>query len=160
VKDKASTEVAVFGMAEPDVELILQQPWVSIDNDASGASTEGVLGTEHPHPRAYGTFPRILAKYVREQKLLTLPEAIRKFTSLAAQREHLQDRGLLKPGMWADLVVFDPDSIHDTASYDDPNRYAVGMDYVLVNGVPVIDGGKMTGALPGQVILGPGYGKP
>ena len=160
IKDDGATEVAVFGMDERDVETVLKQPWVSIDNDASGTSPEGILGTEHPHPRAYGTFPRILAKYVREQKLLTLPDAIRKFTSLAAQREHLQDRGVLKPGMWADVVVFDPDRIHDVATYAEPNRFSVGMQYVLVNGVPVIAGGKATGALPGQVILGPGYGKP
>ncbi|HEV2111550.1 MAG TPA: amidohydrolase family protein, partial [Gammaproteobacteria bacterium] len=160
IKDNAATSVAVFGMAQPDVELILQQPWVSIDNDASGASPEGILGTEHPHPRAYGTFPRILSLYVKQQGKLTLPDAIRKFTALPAQREHLTDRGVLKLGMWADVAVFDPDSIHDVATYDDPNRLSVGMQYVLVNGVPVIDGGKMTGALPGQVLLGPGYGKP
>src|SRR5215469_1175347 len=160
IKDKASTEVAVFGMAEPDVELILQQPWVSIDNDASAAAPDGLLGTEHSHPRAYGTFPRILGKFVREEHKLTLPDAIRKFTSLPAAREHLTDRGVLKQGMWADVVVFDPDTVHDVATYDDPNRFSVGMDYVLVNGVPVIDQSKMTGALPGQVLLGPGYGKP
>ena len=160
IKDNGATGVAVFGMDEKDVEAVLQQPWVSIDNDASGASPEGILGTEHPHPRAYGTFPRILARFVREQKLLTLPDAIRKFTSLAAQREHLQDRGVLKPGMWADVVVFDPDTVHDVATYADPNQFSVGMEYVLVNGVPVVSAGKMTGALPGQVLLGPGYGKP
>ncbi|HEV2110618.1 MAG TPA: amidohydrolase family protein, partial [Gammaproteobacteria bacterium] len=160
IKDKASTSVAVFGMAQPDVELILQQPWVSIDNDASGTSPDGILGTEHPHPRAYATFPRILSLYVKQQGKLTLPDAIRKFTALPAQREHLTDRGVLKLGMWADVDVFDPDTIHDVATYDDPNRLSVGMQYVLVNGVPVIDGGKMTGALPGQVILGPGYGRP
>jgi N-acyl-D-amino-acid deacylase len=160
IQDHGATGVAVFGMAEPDVALVLQQPWVSIDNDASGTSPEGIMGQEHPHPRAYGTFPRILAKYVRDEHRLTLPEAIRKFTSLAAQREHLQDRGLLKAGMWADVVVFDADKIHDVATYDDPNRYSVGMQYVLVNGVPVVVEGKLTNALPGQVILGPGYGKP
>jgi len=160
IKDHASTEVAVFGMAEPDVALILQQPWVSIDNDASGTSPTGIMGQEHPHPRAYGTFPRIVAKYVNQEHKLALADAIRKFTSLAAQREHLQDRGLLKAGMWADVVVFDPAQLHDVATYDDPNRFSVGMQYVLVNGVPVVDEGKMTNALPGQVILGPGYGKP
>lgn len=157
IKDKAATEVAVFGMSQPDVDLILQQPWVSIDNDASGTSPEGLLGTEHPHPRAYATFPRILSKYVRQEHKLTLADAIRKFTALPAQREHLTDRGVLKLGMWADLDVFDPDTLHDVATYDDPNRLSVGMQYVLVNGVPVIDGGKMTGALPGQVLYGPGY---
>ena len=159
IKDKAGTGVAVFGMAQPDVELILQQPWVSIDNDASGTSPEGILGTQHPHPRAYGTFPRILSLYVKKEGKLTLADAIRKFSALPAQREHLADRGVLKLGMWADIDVFNPDSIHDVATYDDPNKLSVGMQYVLVNGVPVIDGGKMTGALPGQVILGPGYGK-
>jgi N-acyl-D-amino-acid deacylase len=156
VKDNAQTYVAVFGMAEPDVELALAQPWVSIDNDASGTSPEGILGKEHPHPRAYGTFPRILRKYVREQHLLTLPDAIRKFTALAAQREHLSDRGVIKRGMWADLVVFDPDSITDKATYENPSQFSVGMRYVLVNGVPVIADGKMTGALPGKVLYGPG----
>ncbi len=143
-------------MAEPDVRRILRQPWVSLDNDASGAATEGILGGEHPHPRAFGTFPRVLRKYVREEHLLTLPEAIRKFTSLAAQREHLVDRGVLKRGMWADVVVFDPEEIRDVATYEKPNQLSLGMRYVLVNGVPVIDGGKMTGALPGRVIRGSG----
>jgi N-acyl-D-amino-acid deacylase len=159
IRDNAATGVAVFGMAQPDVELILQQPWVAIDNDAQGTSPEGLLGLDHPHPRAYGTFPRVLSKYVKTEGKLSLPDAIRKFSALPAQREHLTDRGVLKLGMWADVDVFDPDTIHDVATYDDPNRLSVGMQYVLVNGVPVIDGGKMTGALPGQVLLGPGYGK-
>jgi dihydroorotase/N-acyl-D-amino-acid deacylase len=156
IQDHAGTGVAVFGMVEPDVERILRQSWISIDNDASGAATDGVLGGEHPHPRAYGTFPRILRKYVREEHVLTLPEAIRRFTALAAQREHLTDRGVLKRGMWADVVVFDPDTVRDVATYEKPNQLSVGMRYVLVNGEPVIDDGKMTGALPGRVIQGPG----
>ena len=119
----------------------------------------GVLGADHPHPRAYGTFPRILAKYVREQRKLSLPDAIRKFTALPAQREHLSDRGVIKQGMWADLVVFDPGAIHDVATYDNPNQFSVGMSYVLVNGVPVIAAGRMTGALPGKVLRGPGYAR-
>ena len=157
VKDSARTDVAVFGMAEQDVAFALRQPWVSIGTDYAGSAPEGILGAERPHPRAYGTFPRILRKYVREEHLLTLPEAIRKFTALAAQREHLTDRGVIKRGMWADLVVFDPDSIADRATYDDPNQFSVGMWYVLVNGVPVIADGKLTGALPGRVLYGPGY---
>ncbi len=156
IKDEAGTNVAVFGMTEPDVREILKQPWVSADNDSSGASTEGLLSQEHPHPRGFGTFPRILRKYVREEHLLTLSDAIRKFSALAAQREHLIDRGVLKQGMWADLVIFDDAAIRYEATYDDPNRLAVGMQYVLVNGVPVISQGKMTGALPGQVLRGPG----
>ena len=157
IKDKAFTEVAVFGMDEPDVVLALKQPWVSIDNDSQGTSPEGLLGSEHPHPRAYGTFPRILRKDVREEKELTLADAIRKFSALPAQRMRLTDRGVLKRGMWGDVVVFDPEKITDKATYEDPNRLSVGMEYVLVNGVPVIAEGKMTGALPGKVLRGAGY---
>jgi N-acyl-D-aspartate/D-glutamate deacylase len=152
-----STGVAVFGMSQPDVTLALQQPWVAVDNDSEGASPEGLLGQAHPHPRAYGTFPRILSKYVREDKALTLEDAIRKFTALPAQRMRLTDRGVLKAGMWADVVIFDPATIHDRATFDNPNQLSEGMEYVLVNGGLVIDQGKMTGALPGKVLRGPGY---
>jgi len=157
VQDKAYTECAVFGMSEPDVVLALQQPWVSVDNDSSGTSPEGILGEEHPHPRAYGTFPRILRKYVREEKKLTLEDAIRKFSALPAQRMRLTDRGVLKQGMWADIVIFDPETVTDVATYDDPNRLSKGMEDVLVNGTLVIENGKMTGALPGKVLRGAGY---
>jgi dihydroorotase/N-acyl-D-amino-acid deacylase len=148
--------VAVFGMSEKDVVYALKQPWVSIDNDSQGTSPDGLLGKEHPHPRAYGTFPRILRKYVREEKVLTLPEAIRKFSALPAQRMRLTDRGVLKQGMWADVVVFDPDKIRDLATFENPNQLSIGMEYVLVNGVPVIAKGKMTNALPGKVLRGQG----
>jgi N-acyl-D-amino-acid deacylase len=157
IEDKAFTECAVFGMSEPDVALALEQPWVSVDNDSSGTSPEGILGEEHPHPRAYGTFPRIVRKYVREEKKLTLEEAIRKFSALPAQRMRLTDRGVLKLGMWADVVVFDPETVRDVATFDDPNRLSEGMEFVLINGVPVIENGKMTGALPGKVLRGAGY---
>ena len=156
IEDPAS-DVAVFGMSQPDVTLALQQPWVAIDNDSEGTSPEGLLGQAHPHPRAYGTFPRILSKYVREDKALTLEDAIRKFSALAAQRMRLTDRGVLKAGMWADVVIFDPATVRDRATFDNPNQLSEGMEYVLVNGVPVIDQGKMTGALPGKVLRGPGY---
>ena len=157
IKDKAFTDVAVFGMDEPDVVLALKQPWVSIDNDSQGTSPEGLLGKEHPHPRAYGTFPRILRKYVREEHALTLEDAIRKFSALPAQRMRFTDRGVLKEGMWADVVIFDPATIRDLATFEQPNQLSQGMDYVLVNGVPVIADGKMTGALPGKVLRGAGY---
>jgi N-acyl-D-amino-acid deacylase len=152
-----TTEIVGFGMSEPDVTLTLQQPWVSIDNDSSGTSPEGILGQEHPHPRAYGTFPRILRKYVREEKKLTLEDAIRKFSALAAQRMRITDRGVLKAGMWADVVIFDPATVRDVATYENPNQLSQGMEYVLVNGVLVIDQRKMTGALPGKVLRGAGY---
>ena len=157
IEDDGFTSVAVFGMSEPDIVLALQQPWVSFDNDSSGASTEGILGQEHPHPRAYGTFPRILRKYVREESKLTLEDAVRKFSALPAQRMRLADRGVLKAGMWADVAIFDPNTIRDLADFEKPNQLSQGMDYVLVNGVPVIDQGKMTGALPGKVLRGAGY---
>ena len=157
IEDNAFTSVAVFGMSEPDVVLALQQPWVAIDNDSSGASPEGILGQEHPHPRAYGTFSRILRKYVREEKKLALEDAIRKFSALPAQRMRLTDRGVLKEGMWADVVIFDPTTVRDLADFENPNRLSQGMEYVLVNGVPVIEERKMTGALPGKVLRGRGY---
>jgi N-acyl-D-amino-acid deacylase len=159
IEDNAYTYVSVMGMQQADVSLALMQPWVSIDNDSEGTSLEGLLGQGHPHPRAYGTFPRILKKYVHDERLLTLPDAIRKFSSLPAQRMGLADRGVLKLGMWADVVVFDPETVHDLATFDNPNQLSVGMDYVLVNGVAVIEDGKMTNALPGKVLRGPGYGK-
>ena len=157
VQDDAFTGVAVSGMSEPDVTLALQQLWVAIDNDSSGASPEGILGREHAHPRAYGTFPRILRKYIREEHKLTLEDAIRKFSALPSQRLRLEGRGLLRVGMWADVTICDPATIRDLATFDNPNQLSQGMDYVLVNGVPVIEQGKMTGARPGKVLRGPGY---
>jgi dihydroorotase/N-acyl-D-amino-acid deacylase len=156
IEDEAFTEVAMFAMSEPDVTLALQQPWVSICNDSQGTSPEGLLGKEHPHPRAYGTFPRILRKYVREEHQLTLEDAIRKFSALPADRLRISDRGVLKAGMWADLVVFDPETIRDLATFEAPNQLSEGMRFVLVNGVPVIEEGKMTGKLPGRVVVGRG----
>lgn len=157
IEDNAATEVAVFGMSEPDVRLALQQPWVSICNDSQGTAPDGLLGQAHPHPRAYGTFPRILRKYVREDGALTLPDAIRKFTALPASNMRLADRGVIKDGMWADIVVFNPEAITDHATYENPNQLSQGMEYVLVNGVPVVDRGKMTNALPGKVLRGPAW---
>jgi dihydroorotase/N-acyl-D-amino-acid deacylase len=155
IQDPAMS-VAVFAMSEQDIEDALKQPWVSVDNDSQGTSPTGILSRQRPHPRAYGTFPRILRKYVREQHLLTLQDALRKFSALPAQRMRLTDRGVLKQGMWADIVVFDPEQIRDVATFENPNQLSVGMKYVLVNGVPVIAEGQMTNALPGKVLLGPG----
>ncbi len=152
IEDEAFTQVALFIMSEPDVTLALQQPWVSICNDSQGTATDGLLGKEHPHPRAYGAFPHVLRKYVREEKKLTLEDAIRKFSALPAQRMRFGDRGVLKTGMWADVVVFDPDTIRDVATFAEPNQLSEGMRYVLVNGVPVVDEGKATNALPGKVV--------
>jgi N-acyl-D-amino-acid deacylase len=156
LKDKAFTEVAVFAMSEPDITLAVKQPWVSFDNDSQGTAPTGLLGEEHPHPRAYGTFPRIIRKYVREDHVLTLEDAVRKMAALPAEKLRLADRGVIKAGLWADIVVFDPDHVTDKATFENPNQLSVGMDYVLVNGVPVIAAGKMTNALPGKVLRGHG----
>jgi dihydroorotase/N-acyl-D-amino-acid deacylase len=157
VEDGAKTSVAVFAMSEPDVALAAVQPWVSFCNDSEGTSPDGLLGTEFPHPRAYGTFPRVLRKYVREERRIRLEEAIRKFTSLPASRRRLNDRGVLKAGQWADIVVFDPEQITDKATFSAPKQLSVGMQWVLVNGVPVIADGVATNALPGRVLRGQGY---
>jgi dihydroorotase/N-acyl-D-amino-acid deacylase len=157
VEDGARTSVTVFAMSEPDIELAAVQPWVSFCNDSEGTSPEGLLGKEFPHPRAYGTFPRVLRKYVREERRMRLEEAIRKFTSLPASRLRLNDRGVLKAGLWADIVVFDPELIADKATFSAPKQLSVGMQWVLVNGVPVIADGVSTNALPGRVLRGQGY---
>jgi dihydroorotase/N-acyl-D-amino-acid deacylase len=152
VEDGAQTAVAVFAMSEPDVALAAVQPWVSFCNDSEGTAPDGLLGKEFPHPRAYGTFPRVLRKYVREERRMRLEEAIRKFTSLPASRVRLTDRGVLKVGLWADIVVFDPELITDKSTYSAPKQLSVGMQWVLVNGVPVIADGVATNALPGRVL--------
>jgi dihydroorotase/N-acyl-D-amino-acid deacylase len=152
IKDHAYTSVAVFAMSEQDIALAVAQPWVAFDNDSQGTSPTGLLGEEHPHPRAYGTFPRVIRKFVREDRVLRLEEAIRRMTALPAQKMRLADRGVLKAGMWADVVVFDADRITDVATFEQPNQLSVGMDAVLVNGVPVIKDGGATNALPGKVL--------
>ncbi len=156
IRDHAFTEVAVFAMSEADVSMALAQPWVAFNNDSQGTAPTGLLGEEHPHPRAYGTFPRVLRKFVREDKLITLEEAIRKMSALPAQKLRLADRGVLKAGMWADIVVFDPATVTDVATFAEPNQLSKGMDYVLVNGVPVIAQGTATGARPGRILRGAG----
>ena len=157
IEDEARTTVAVFAMSEPDIALAAVQPWVSFCNDSEGTSPDGLLGKEFPHPRAYGTFPRVLRKYVREERRLRLEEAIRKFTSLPASRLRLNDRGVLKVGLWADIVVFDPEQITDKATFSAPKQLSVGMQWVLINGEPVIADGVATNALPGRVLRGQGY---
>jgi dihydroorotase/N-acyl-D-amino-acid deacylase len=157
VEDGAQAHVAAFGMQERDVVVALRAPWVAICNDSAGTSPQGPLGLEHPHPRAYGTFPRILRRYVRESHELSLEEALRKFSALPAARLHLADRGVLKAGLAADVVVFDQQEITDRATYAEPNQLSVGMRFVLVNGVAVIADGRETLRLPGRVLRGPGY---
>jgi N-acyl-D-amino-acid deacylase len=147
----------LFMMNEKDVQIAMHEPWLDIASDGSSLSTEGLLAAGHPHPRSYGTFPRILGHYVREEKVLTLEDAVRRMTSLGAQRLGLEDRGLLREGYWADVVVFDTNRIIDRATFSSPKQYPEGIDYVLVNGHVVIDGGKHTGERTGMALRGPGY---
>jgi len=145
-------------MSEQDIEAALKFPWTSIGSDAGTALTPGgddSLGL--PHPRSYGNFPRVLARYVRERHTLTLEDAIRKMTSWPATRMRIADRGVIRAGLWADVVIFDYDKIQDRSTYEQPDVYPDGVDYVLVNGQVVIDHGHRTGARPGKIIYGPGY---
>jgi N-acyl-D-aspartate/D-glutamate deacylase len=137
---------------EKDMALALKQPWCSIGSDGSAYATEGPLRRGNPHPRNFGTFPRVLGVYVREKGLLTLEDAVRKMTSANAAKLGLTDRGLVKPGMFADLTVFDPDRVIDKSTYTDPFHYSEGIECVVVNGTVVLDGGKPTGAKPGRAI--------
>ncbi len=150
----------LFMMNEKDVQTALREPWLDIASDGSSLSTEGLLAAGHPHPRNYGTFPRILGHYVRDEKVLTLEDAVRRMTSLSAQRLGLKDRGLLREGYWADVVVFDPNRIIDRATFSSPKQYPDGINYVLVNGHVVIDRGNHTGERPGVVLRGPGFKGP
>ncbi|HWH75737.1 MAG TPA: amidohydrolase family protein, partial [Candidatus Binatus sp.] len=140
-------------MSEDDVKFAMRVPWVSIASDGSAVNLQE---PGKPHPRSYGTNVRVLGKYVREEKVLTLEDAVRKMTSLPAQTLRLKDRGLLKEGYWADVVIFDPNTVGDPATYENPQQYAVGVPFVFVNGTVVIDNGRHTGARPGKVIYGPG----
>jgi dihydroorotase/N-acyl-D-amino-acid deacylase len=157
IADRGRSACVTSIMSEEDVRAALKHPFVSICTDSEAMAEDGPLAVSKSHPRAWGTFPRILGKYVRDEKLLRLEEAIRKMTSLAASRVGLRDRGILRPGMAADLAVFDPAAIRDVASFEDPNHYSVGMRYVFVNGRVVVDEGKITAERPGRALRGPGY---
>ncbi len=145
-----------FGMREEDVAYAMALPWTTIGSDGTALAPEGVLGRTHPHPRSYGTFARVLGHYVRDQGVLTLPEAVHKITSLPARRLGLDDRGALESGRLADVVVFDPEAITDTATFGDPQRLATGVRWVVVNGQVVVAEGQHTGAMPGRILRGPG----
>ncbi len=155
--DSARTARVAFAMTEEDLKMGMAQHWVSFCTDANARATDGPLYEGKPHPRAYGSFPRILAKYVRQDKLLSLEDAVRKMTSLPAQRVGLKERGILKPGFYADVVIFDPASVTDKATFENPHQYSEGVSLVLVNGTPVWEDGKFTGNLPGKILRGPGY---
>jgi len=160
IEEHGQVMCILFMMNEKDVQTALREPWLDIASDGSSLSSEGLLAAGHPHPRNYGTFPRILGHYVRDEKVLTLEDAVRRMTSLSAQRLGLKDRGLLREGYWADVVVFDPNRITDRATFSSPKQYPDGINYVLVNGHVVIDRGNHTGERPGVVLRGPGFRGP
>ncbi|MGW3957724.1 N-acyl-D-amino-acid deacylase family protein [Streptomyces sp. NPDC004752] len=158
VEDASRMTFAMFfSMSEENVRKQAALPWMSFCSDAESQAPEGVFMKSSPHPRAYGAFARVLGRYVREERILTLEEAIRRMTSLPADSLRLKRRGRLRSGEYADLVVFDPNLIKDHATPTDPHRYATGMVHVLVNGTPVLEDGEHTGALPGRVVRGPGW---
>ena len=157
VEENGAVSCVYFAMSEEDVRVAMATPWVAFNCDASGVSPEGVLGLSSTHPRAYGTFPRVLGRYVRDDKVLSLEDAVRKMTSLPAQKLGLRDRGLLRPGMYADITVFDPEKVIDRATFDAAHQYSEGIVHVFVNGAPVVDQGKITSRLPGRILRGPGY---
>jgi N-acyl-D-amino-acid deacylase len=157
VEDGTRVATAYFTMSEENVRRQVALPWVSVCSDSPAPAAEGVFLQWSTHPRAYGSFARLLGKYVRDEKVVPLEEAVRKLSSLPAGNLRLRDRGLLAPGYFADVAIFDPDRIQDHATYDEPHRYATGMRHVAVNGTLVVRDGEHTGALPGRVVRGPGW---
>ena len=157
IEDESRIESVYHLMSEKNVRLKLQQPWVSIDSDAASLAPEDPFMDQMPHPRAYGSFARLLAKYVRDENVLTLQEAVRRITSLPAENLKLKRRGALRTGFFADFAIFDPDTIQDHATFEEPHQLATGMAHVIVNGTPVLLNGEHTGATPGRVVRGPGY---
>jgi N-acyl-D-amino-acid deacylase len=159
VADNSRIQVAYFSMNEANVARETALPWMSFGSDASSQANEGVFMLSSTHPRAYGNFARVLGKYVREEKTLTLAEAVRRLSGFPAANLGIARRGTLKVGNYADLAIFDPKTVGDTATFAKPQQYAVGMRHVFVNGVQVLKDGAHTGAKPGRVVAGPGTGK-
>jgi N-acyl-D-amino-acid deacylase len=157
IADDSRVGTVYFLMSEENVKRQIALPYMSFDSDAGSMATEGVFLRSNPHPRAYGNFARLLGKYVRDEGVITLENAIRKLTTLPAENLKLTRRGALEPGYFADVVVFDPATIMDHATFDAPHQYATGVQHVFVNGVQVLSDGEHTGALPGRVVRGPGW---
>ncbi|MGH9769872.1 MAG: N-acyl-D-amino-acid deacylase family protein [Blastocatellia bacterium] len=156
VENDGSVPTVYFHHAEEDMRYALKQSFVSVGSDGTAVKNEGPLAAGHPHPRYYGTFPRVLGRYVRDEKLLSLEEAVRKMTSANAAKVRIYDRGLLRPGQWADMTIFNPDTIIDNATFEKPHQYATGVEYVIVNGKMVLERGRHTGARPGAILYGQG----
>jgi N-acyl-D-amino-acid deacylase len=159
IEENGSVGTVYFHHSEQDMQFAMKQPFTSIGSDGSAMSPEGKRGASRPHPRSYGTFPRVLGRYVRELKVISLPEAVKKMSSMNAAKINIPDRGTVKVGNWADVAIFDPATVADKADYVNPHQYAVGIPYVVVNGEVVLDNGRHTNAMPGKVLRGPGYKK-
>lgn len=157
MRDKSTIAAVYYQQSEENIKRIIQQPYVSFGSDGASMSDVKVFADWGTHPRAYGTFARVLGQYVREEKLFTLEEAVRKLTSLPASNLKIKDRGSLQVGYFADVAIFNPATVQDHATFEKPKQYATGMLHVLVNGVPVLLNGEHTGATPGRVVYGPGY---
>ena len=157
IEDGTRVGVVYFLMTEDNLRKQLRKPWVMIDSDAASMAPEGPFLKSNPHPRAYGTFARLLGRYVRDEKVLTLADAVRRLTSLPSETLHLDRRGALRPGYFADVVVFDPAQVQDHATFDQPHQYSTGVRDVLVNGQAVLRDGEHPGAKPGRVVRGPGW---
>ncbi|HJX82408.1 MAG TPA: amidohydrolase family protein, partial [Candidatus Udaeobacter sp.] len=155
-EDESRIGTLYFIMSEENVKKELAKPWISFCSDEASQAPEGVFLKSNPHPRAYGNFARVLGKYVRDEKVIPMKEAIRRLSGLPATNLGLDHRGLLKEGMFADVVVFDPATIADRATFEKPHQYAVGVKHVFVNGVQVLKDGEHTGAKPGRALWGPG----
>ncbi|MGH9817191.1 MAG: N-acyl-D-amino-acid deacylase family protein, partial [Candidatus Acidiferrales bacterium] len=160
IEDDSRVETVYFMMSEDNVQKQIKLPWVAFGSDAGSEAPEGVFLNYNPHPRAYGNFARLLGKYVRDEKLVPLEEAIRRLTLYPAENLKIKERGMVKAGNFADIAVFDAAKIQDHATFEKPHQLATGMVHVFVNGVQVLRDGNHTGATPGRVIRGPGYGRP
>jgi N-acyl-D-amino-acid deacylase len=158
-EDESRISTVYFMMSDENVKKEIAKPWISFDSDEASQAPEGVFLKSNPHPRAYGNFARVLGKYCRDEKVITLPEAVRRLSALPATNLGIDHRGFLKEGMFADIVVFDPKTITDHATFDKPHQYATGVTHVFVNGVQVIKDGEHTGAKPGRALWGPGKTK-
>jgi N-acyl-D-amino-acid deacylase len=159
VEDRSRIGTVYFMMDEQNVEKQIRQSWVSFGSDAASMAPEGVFLKSSTHPRAYGNFARLLGKYVREEKVISLAEAVRRLSGLPATNLGLDHRGFMKQGMFADVVVFDPQTIADRATFEQPHQYSVGVKHVFVNGVQVLKDGEHTGSKPGRALWGPGKTK-
>jgi N-acyl-D-amino-acid deacylase len=157
ITDSTRVETAYFMMSEENIKRQIQLPYLSFGSDAGAPATEGMFLKYKDHPRTYGNFARLLAKYVRDEKVIPLEEAIRKLTSLPVGNLKIKKRGMLTPGYFADVVVFDPTKIQDHATFENPHQYATGVSHVLVNGVQVLKNGEHTGEKPGRIVRGPGW---